>query len=333
MPKTPNLRFVLVSSILELVTKSKILTISGPARTYLDNTKNNFQFCAQNRNRMPKTPNLRFVVVSSILELVTKSKILTISGPARTYLDNTKNNFQFCAQNRNRMPKTPNLRFVLVSSILELVTKSKILTISGPAHTYLDNKKNNFQFCAQNRNRMPKTTNLRFVLVSSILELVTKSKILTISGPAHTYLDNTKNNFQFCAQNRNRMPKTTNLRFVLVSSILELVTKSKILTISGPAHTYLDNTKNNFQFCAQNRNRMPKTTNLRFVLVSSILELVTKSKILTISGPARTYLDNKKNNFQFCAQNRNRTCTYLRTLVPETSASTNSAIWALTIFS
>jgi hypothetical protein len=30
----------------------------------------------------------------------------------------------------------------------------------------------------------------------------------------------------------------------------------------------------------------------------------------------------------FCAQNRNRTCTPFRELVPETSASTNSATWA-----
>ena len=34
------------------------------------------------------------------------------------------------------------------------------------------------------------------------------------------------------------------------------------------------------------------------------------------------------NELPFCAQNRNRTCTSLRILDFESSASTNSAIWA-----
>lgn len=33
----------------------------------------------------------------------------------------------------------------------------------------------------------------------------------------------------------------------------------------------------------------------------------------------------------FCARNRTRTCTTLRSLVPETSASTNSAIRAIAV--
>lgn len=52
----------------------------------------------------------------------------------------------------------------------------------------------------------------------------------------------------------------------------------------------------------------------------------------------RCPMPNKKNrcgqcmhcpyNGFFCAQNKTRTCTYLRILFPETSASTNSATWA-----
>ena len=36
----------------------------------------------------------------------------------------------------------------------------------------------------------------------------------------------------------------------------------------------------------------------------------------------------RRNPSFFCARDRARTCTSLRTLVPETSASTNSATWA-----
>ncbi len=52
-------------------------------------------------------------------------------------------------------------------------------------------------------------------------------------------------------------------------------------------------------------------------------------------GKAPKIFRHKKTDLKFllsrffvCAQNRTRTCTYLRTLVPETSASTNFAIWA-----
>ena len=66
-----------------------------------------------------------------------------------------------------------------------------------------------------------------------------------------------------------------------------------------------------------------------------------KNSFLILNGYESGYDQNKKPLqlielqwfFEFfCAQNRTRTCTSLRSLVPETSVSTNFTIWAMIVF-